>query len=859
MSYAPMGELGRSSWPSPPTPRATGAYDDPVGRASDADGGWSYLERKIRTAYLPMSASRRGRSLAGRLARLTLRVAHRLATFDRSRYARNVQLPRDFDAGYYLLANPDVAISSWDAADHYRNFGHAERRAYAPTEIRTIRESAANRSNPVGRGLVVVHDASRTGAPVAARTLIEHLSQWAPVSVLLLADGPMLDDFCAVSDEVVVLDARIEVHLDALQSYALKSYVGHREFAFAICISAESAKVLPTLSDSGLPIVSIIHEFTEYIRPSDKWLQVAAYSDGVIWSSSATLASFRSELSGSDEYRGTAPSRIAVQGLTLPDGQGPAEDLGPVGALPDGGPIVLAAGTAQMRKGVDLFLMLADALARTGDQLRIVWVGTLPWRDEAEAPWIRAHQRLAPNTSLHFLDDLPERALERLIAQSAVLVVPSRLDPLPNVAVTALAQGVPVVTFEGATGIPDLQEKIGLPRLTAPYLDVSAMAALVRDTIAAGEHPASRSAAERVRGLFDPDAYARTVREAVVEATAFREGRTRSAEIIAESGLLEDWYFGNVTGTAESSATLAMAHDHVRRTIAGHPRRPRPGFNPNVYRDAHPGSDLDPFADYILRGCPAGPWQAPVLRLAQPAPHVAPELERSTVLHIHAHYAKELRHLLERIAEDFAGSVVITGSDERILRAAEELLARRPFRSLVHAVPNIGRNFGGLQAVLASDLEFELVLHLHTKKTPSHSVRIVERWTSFLHANLLGHGDAPLGSLRRTLHEFQADPRLGLAFPSDPHVLGWGATLPYAAEIVGTEFTDGLPRSFDFPIGGMFLARRSALGFMSDIDVFPPEPIPYDGSALHALERLVGIIPAMDWNVLQTVTPPFTR
>jgi lipopolysaccharide biosynthesis protein len=248
-----------------------------------------------------------------------------------------------------------------------------------------------------------------------------------------------------------------------------------------------------------------------------------------------------------------------------------------------------------------------------------------------------------------------------------------------------------------------------------------------------------------------------------------------------------------------------------------------------------------------------------VLRLTVEQPEGPRQLERSTVIHIHAHYQNELRGILRRIPEDFSGTLVITGSDERTLESAEEALTQRPFRSAVRWLPNRGRNFGGLQEVLASDDEFEFVLHLHTKRTPSHSSRVVQRWTSFLHANLLGHDDDPLGSLRRTLAAFETDPRIGLAFPSDPHVLGWGANLPHATSIVSDPIAASLPASFDFPIGGMFLARRSALEFLAGLPDFPPEPIPYDGSMLHAIERLMGIVPAIDWDVLHTAAPPFTR
>jgi lipopolysaccharide biosynthesis protein len=48
---------------------------------------------------------------------------------------------------------------------------------------------------------------------------------------------------------------------------------------------------------------------------------------------------------------------------------------------------------------------------------------------------------------------------------------------------------------------------------------------------------------------------------------------------------------------------------------------------------------------------------------------------------------------------------------------------------------------------------------------------------------------------------------------------------------------------FSFPVGTMFWARSAALESLFslglDWDDYPPEPLPIDGSMLHALERLL--------------------
>jgi lipopolysaccharide biosynthesis protein len=52
-----------------------------------------------------------------------------------------------------------------------------------------------------------------------------------------------------------------------------------------------------------------------------------------------------------------------------------------------------------------------------------------------------------------------------------------------------------------------------------------------------------------------------------------------------------------------------------------------------------------------------------------------------------------------------------------------------------------------------------------------------------------------------------------------------------------------LPPFFEFPVGSMFWARPCALSPLLDLkldwDDYPEEPIPDDGTILHALERLI--------------------
>jgi lipopolysaccharide biosynthesis protein len=91
--------------------------------------------------------------------------------------------------------------------------------------------------------------------------------------------------------------------------------------------------------------------------------------------------------------------------------------------------------------------------------------------------------------------------------------------------------------------------------------------------------------------------------------------------------------------------------------------------------------------------------------------------------------------------------------------------------------------------------------------------------------------------------KFAADADLGIVFAEDPYLSGWDANLPIAHDLAARLGIDTpLPKFFEFPNGAMFWARSSALKPLLDAAFawtdYPEEPLPYDGTMLHALERL---------------------
>jgi lipopolysaccharide biosynthesis protein len=109
-----------------------------------------------------------------------------------------------------------------------------------------------------------------------------------------------------------------------------------------------------------------------------------------------------------------------------------------------------------------------------------------------------------------------------------------------------------------------------------------------------------------------------------------------------------------------------------------------------------------------------------------------------------------------------------------------------------------------------------------------------------------------------------ADPSIGMVFPDDPNAVRWDKNRPHAEKLASRLGLDQLPEHFLFPVGSMFWGRVEALRPLFELDLqwadYPTEPLPYDGSVLHAIERLFGICAgSAPFHLAATHVPGFSR
>jgi FMN phosphatase YigB (HAD superfamily) len=193
--------------------------------------------------------------------------------------------------------------------------------------------------------------------------------------------------------------------------------------------------------------------------------------------------------------------------------------------------------------------------------------------------------------------------------------------------------------------------------------------------------------------------------------------------------------------------------------------------------------------------------------------------------------------------------VFVAVSNEQIKQDAQRVFAViRQVRQLkIVIAPNRGRNFGPLLVEFGKELlNYDLMCHLHSKKS-LYSGREQTQWFDYLHQYLMKDRHVVACLLRL----FKTNPDLGMYYPTSfwmmpSWVNHWTCNKGFAQGFVKDWGLDINENFVNYPVGGMFWARPAAIKQLLEMDYqyedFPVEPLPNDGSWLHALERTVGLL-----------------
>lgn len=483
-----------------------------------------------------------------------------------------------FHTGHYLARYPDLRRARLNPLLHFERHGRAENRAGVPEHPvppppALLVPGGAGRREERPRAIVVTHEASFTGAPIVALNIVRHLGATHDVIVWLGRDGPLVADFEGAGAEVI---RGFVPPLDAADILARALADGPIDFA--IVNSALSGLAIEPLRQAGIPVLLLIHDFATYVYPRGTLSRYVLNADLAVFPARVVAEAFREELSllGADcepdhvrilhqGYNGAQKSALAT--LTP---EAILERIGAAGRR-EAVRIVLGGGWVQPRKGVDLFLETAARLLREGGaDWRFIWVGGnyRPNEDMMVSAYLADHvARGGLAGRMFFFDEQPD--LESFWEVADVFFLSSRLDPFPNIALDALMRDVPVVCFEGATGIADLAGPFGFAVKTAPFADAAEAAREIAGLAAALPEVRARFRALRpeMDRAFSFDTYVAELVRLAGEAAA-RSGAARAlagslvrrprAELDRIAAAMPDWaLLAPVAEPRARAATLA--------------------------------------------------------------------------------------------------------------------------------------------------------------------------------------------------------------------------------------------------------------------------------------------------------------
>lgn len=341
------------------------------------------------------------------------------------------------------------------------------------------------KSGPI---LFVGHDAVRAGSEMQ----LLHFLRWfaahgnRPFSLLLGGGGELMDEYAELTD-VWSVDGCIW-RSDALRSKLLEfarmggvsrsmrkkrlQRFGLNSSPLLIYANSIASAPIVELLETSIPMIVHVHELETWFR---RCAGLALRK--LIGQTRRFIACSEAVREHLVQVQGIDPARIDTVHESIPVAairarRGRNEMLDEM-SLPGHALLVLGCGTADWRKGADLFIQTAHLVCQKRPDVFFVWVGA---RTDQQCIEFEYDVRAMGLSERVVLKRSVPRAAD-YIGAADVFLLPSREDPFPLVCLEAAALGKPIICFAGAGGMPEfVGDDCGF---VVPYLDVNGMASRV--------------------------------------------------------------------------------------------------------------------------------------------------------------------------------------------------------------------------------------------------------------------------------------------------------------------------------------------------------------------------------------------
>jgi len=351
-----------------------------------------------------------------------------------------------------------------------------------------------------GKIVFISHEASRTGAPILLRDMLQWIKDNTSISfeILLKQGGELTEDFQKIAPCTTIAGMSQPQLIELLQRF-------HRENVRLIFSNTvTNGNLQAFLAQLKIPQICHIHELDYAIKVFGE-----ENFNNVKNCTAKYIAPSESVKKNLVENRNISPEKIemAYEFIPLPDFSRYNDDLKKkIRAelnIPEDALLIGGAGTVEWRKGTDLFFTVSKYInKRLGNKVHFAWLGNI------NSPDLFRYNYDLEKTGLTDLSHiLGRRANHRdYIYAYDVFVMPSREEPFGVVNLEAAILEKPIVCFEGSGGPPEfVQNDIGF---VVPYLDTTKMGNKIIELL---ENPELRQqmgkkGAEKVKNIYNADA-----------------------------------------------------------------------------------------------------------------------------------------------------------------------------------------------------------------------------------------------------------------------------------------------------------------------------------------------------------------
>ncbi|MCC4270456.1 glycosyltransferase [Marinobacter nauticus] len=744
-----------------------------------------------------------------------------------------------FDQSLYEAIYPDISAAPINSFHHFVNHGYAEGRAGWLDLDEMLTEGGLERNAALETVLVVSHDASATGAPVVALEVARRLAKHFNIVTASLKGGALRSHFLEAS--VAHLDAPGDRGVGTLE-YCLKRVVERTGVSAVLLNSVESIDMADAAARLGLPTVSLLHEFAEYTRPVGKIGRMILTSDLIVYPAESLKKSGLRELRAKAGIK-NQPNHLRIQPQGYLGFKTHSDDdwvLRQYLGLDKSDLVLVGAGHIQPRKGVDWFLetchhlreVLRDQKDERAERLQFVWLGDGHHENDTNVSvWLDTYiQRKGLEEIVHFPGAVHDVA--SALSDADLFLLTSRLDPFPNVAVDALNADCGIGLFEEASGIADFLQEHSARAVLGKYGDPRDLAEKLAENL---DELISRDGknSQICKRNLDFETYVNTIRRLMAEAT----DRRQEIDQAIASDIFDRHFDSDFYGLA--FAPEGNREDYflslLRKGVAL--AKPFPGSDvQTVLDDASPEDDFEALVEKVMT---TKVIDMPVQRLTGVGTE---EIYKGRIaLQFHVFFADLIPEYCAyfRSLADHNVDLFVTHVPELTELQVEELENAVTGNLHLKRIENRGRDVYPFHRQFVEEIHgnYDLVGHFHTKKSSDNAKGVGDRWRRYLLANLMGSREACNEALG-----FFLEQDTGLVFAEDSHLVDEGGNGPFIEKLLEPLGLKRWDHYRHFPLGTMFWARTEALEALLEwpCDIFDlPEPVPYDGSVLHAFERIL--------------------